>query len=139
MQELESVTRALNQVQLDAQRTQVRRNRSLVKLMYTILIYVFLQGDRQRMDAALQTVMGVVPTVPHPPPRRSSRQVPSLSQSSVESSDSQPGPSAVGVDHSPQGWGRDLGQVAPLAGTVETPLEGERGFGGSKNVSAQRG
>ena len=87
------------------------------------------------MDDTLQTVLGVVPTVPHPPTRRSSRQVPSLSQSSGESSDSQPGTSATGLDPSPQGWGKDLGQVAPLAGTVELPLEGERGFGGSKNVS----
>lgn len=91
------------------------------------------------MDAALQTVMGVVPTVPQPPKRRSSRQVPSLSQSSADSLDSQPGPSAMGMDHSPQGWGKDLGQVAPLTGAVEAPLEGERGFGGSKNVSTQRG
>ena len=88
------------------------------------------------MDDALQSVLAVVPTVPHPPTRKSSRQVPSLSQSSSESSsDSQPGLSAAGLDPSPQRWGKDLGQVAPLASTVEIPLEGERGFGGSRNVS----
>ena len=108
-------------------------------LTFTYLLLFLMpwcwQVERQRMDDALQSVLAVVPTVPHPPTRKSSRQVPSLSQSSSESSDSQPGSSAAGLDPSPQRWGKDLGQVAPLASTVEIPLEGERGFGGSRNVS----
>lgn len=92
-----------------------------------------IQVDRKRVDAEFQTVMSVVPTMPLPPARKSSRWVSSLSQSSAKSySDPQPGTSVEGLGHSSQEY---LEQVTPVASTVDAPLEEELGFGGSMKVS----
>ena len=107
-------------------------------ITYNIVAYFCMQCIQavcQSIDAAFHTVKSKVPTVPLPPTKASTPLVSSLSSAASQPSGSQPGSAATDLSHSPHKKSEDLGHVTPLTGTVQSPLEAERGFGEGMTVS----